>query len=542
MAAMARVGKPAGMILELSLAAAAAWAAAQAPQGREELERIEAAIPESAPAPPRKPRRLLVFDLNVGYPGHASCRTANLAFESMGRRTGAFETTVSRDPSVFEPGSLAKFDAVFLNNTVGNLFTDPALRRSLAEFVYGGGGLMGVHGTSVAFTRWTEGGKEDWPEFGIILGARGANHRAPDERVFIKLDDPEHPLNEAFGGRGFEYRSEFFRFHEPYSRRRVRVLLSIDTARTDMNQGPAYGRIKREDDDYALAWVLSYGRGRVFYCTIGHAPSVFWDPTMLKFYLAAAQFVLGDLPAPATPSARLTRAARAQERLGWRLCLHDRGETLFDAVEAASRLGIQHVIARISRPVSREIPAKLGPGLAPEALERIRLKLDSAGVGLPAAEIPEIPADPDARRRLFESGRKAGVEIFLSEPPRDGLDAAEKLCDESGIRLALRGPDPDKLAELCRGRGPAIGACADVVEWLRSGKDPVKAMETLGGRLAAVRLSDIAGAERLMREVRRLQKGPVIFGMDLRGGAPAGISEAERDVELFNRICADLSP
>ena len=39
-----------------------------------------------------------------------------------------------------------------------------------------------------------------------------------------------------FGGKGFDYRDEFFRVHEPYSRQRVRVLLSIDTEKTDLKQ------------------------------------------------------------------------------------------------------------------------------------------------------------------------------------------------------------------------------------------------------------------------------------------------------------------
>ena len=155
--------------------------------------KIEAAIPAKALVQPRKPRKLLIFDLNVGYGGHGSIVTANHAFTLMGRKTGAFETTISRDPAVFKPESLKQFDAVFLNNNVGNLFEDPALRESLVEFVYGGGGLMGVHGTSVAFTRWTEGAKEDWPEFAIMLGTRGAFHRASTEQVFIKLDDPDAP-------------------------------------------------------------------------------------------------------------------------------------------------------------------------------------------------------------------------------------------------------------------------------------------------------------------------------------------------------------
>jgi hypothetical protein len=135
---------------------------------------IEAALPTAAPVKPLRPRKLLIFSLNVEYGGHRSIPTAEQAFTRMGQKTGAFETVVSRDPAVFQRESLARFDAVFLNNTVGNLFTDPQLRKNLLEFVVGGGGLMGVHGASVAFLRWKEGGKEDWPEYGIMRGrARG---------------------------------------------------------------------------------------------------------------------------------------------------------------------------------------------------------------------------------------------------------------------------------------------------------------------------------------------------------------------------------
>ncbi|NQT53013.1 ThuA domain-containing protein [bacterium] len=215
--------------------AAAGARAAVSPQER---QKIEAALPAKAVVPPRKPRKLLIFGLNVGYGGHGSIATANVAFARMGQKTGAFETVISRDPVVFRPENLKQFDAVFLNNTVGNLFEDPALRQSLIEFVYGGGGLLGVHGTSVAFTRWP-GAHEDWPEFGLMLGARGASHREAREHVFIKLDDPGHPLNAPFGGKGFEYRDEFFRFHNAYSRHRVRVLFSIDVEKTDFGAKPS---------------------------------------------------------------------------------------------------------------------------------------------------------------------------------------------------------------------------------------------------------------------------------------------------------------
>src|SRR5512138_1446312 len=114
-------------------------------QSAEERARIEQALPQKSIAPPAKPRRLLIFTPNVGYGGHPSMAYANEAFTLMGRKTGAFETFVTDDPQVFQRESLSRFDAVFFNNTVGNCFTNQDLRRSLAEFVTGGGGLLGVH-------------------------------------------------------------------------------------------------------------------------------------------------------------------------------------------------------------------------------------------------------------------------------------------------------------------------------------------------------------------------------------------------------------
>ncbi len=267
----------AGLVL-----AAPAPAAEPFVKNAEERARIEKAIPDAPLVKPAKPRRLLIFTLNVGYGGHPSIAYANEAFTMMGRKTGAFETVVTDDPAVFQPESLKRFDAVFFNNTVGNCFTNADLRRSLMEFVTSGGGLLGVHGTAVAFTRWP-GAIEDWPEFGALIGGRGANHKDSDEHVWIRLDDAAHPLNRVFGGEGFDYRDEFFRVHEPYSRNRVRVLLSIDTAKTDVNAGTPRGNCTRADNDYALAWIRSYGRGRAFYCTIAHNPYVFWDAKMLRF-------------------------------------------------------------------------------------------------------------------------------------------------------------------------------------------------------------------------------------------------------------------
>jgi hypothetical protein len=185
-----------------------------------------------------------------------------------------------------------------------------------------------------------------------------------------------------------------------------------------MNQGAARGNCIREDNDYALAWVRQYGRGRVFYCTIAHNPYVFWDPKMLQFYLAATQFALGDLPAPTTPSAKLTPAIRAHEKLGWQMTLVPAPSTeltLFETIDKAAELGLLHVGGCNRQKVSGDIPKSFDGRLSGEVLQRIRLKLDAVGVHLSAYRLDHMPSDEAGRRRLFEFARRMGAGTYVRD-------------------------------------------------------------------------------------------------------------------------------
>ncbi len=547
----------------------------------DERRKIEEAIPAKAPATPAKSRKLLIFDLNVGYPGpptrfanqkypthvdsrgHISIAHANLAFTLLGRKTGAFETVVSHDPSVFKPENLKQFDAVCFNNTVGNFFDDATLRRSLMEFVYGGGGLMGIHGASVAFCDLSKGG-DTWPEFGEILGARGANHRQYHEPIFIKLDDPVHPLNQVFNGRGFEYCSEFFRFHQPYSRNRLRVLLSIDTEKTDLSSR----KPERADNDYALAWVRNHGRGKVFYSTIGHDAYVFWNPKMLEFYLGAIQFALGDLPAPTTASAKLTPAIRAQEKLGWRLgvtayTFHK--YTLFETIDKTAELGVPYLEGLSFQKVSKEIPKNFDLRLSDAELRQIRQKLDAAGVRMLTYYYHQIPGDEAGCRKVFEFGRKLGIEAFLSEPSPESLDTIERFCNEYDISVALHNHDaktsphywhPEKILEACQGRSRRIGACGDMGYWMRAGIDPIEAAGILKDRLLTIQVHDLndrAGGHdvpwgtgvgqtgQFLEEIHALGIKPIVFGLEYSYDWFDSMPEMSECVDFFNKTSVRLA-
>ncbi len=552
-------------------AAAGACAAGMGHRGwcaaGDERAQLEAALPSRAPAVPKRPRKLLVFGLNVGYGnGHRSIPAANEAFRRMGEKTGAFEAVLSNDPALFRRESLARFDAVFLNNTVGNLFADQELRRSLTAFVTGGGGLMGVHGTSVAFTRWDEGGREDWPEFAAMLGMRGAYHRAADERVFLKLEDPGHPLVACFDG-GFPLQDEFFRPKGTYSRLRNRVLLGIDLDKTDLSSEPRDG-CYREDKDYAMAWVRQYGRGRIFYTSFGHHPAIFLNPKLLEFYLAGTQFVLGDLDAPTVPSGRLTPAVRAQERLGWRLGVEAytfHTFTFFETVDRAAELGLAFVGSLSFQKVSREIPKNFGPGLSDDELRAIRLKLDAAGVRLLTHYIQSIPGDEAGCRAVFEFGRDLGIETFMSEPDPASLPVIDRFCQEYGINVALHNHDrkaspnywsPEAVLKVCEGRSERIGACVDVGYWIRDGIDPVAGVETLKGRLMTLQLHDLHEAgkaghdvpwgtgagrtEELLRKLRALGVKPTMIGLEYSRNFEDNLADVKRCAAFFNELSLRL--
>jgi len=256
--------------------------AAPKPPSAEMKQKIAEAVPEQATVKPAKPRKLLVYCKCRGFT-HGSIPTGAEALRIMGEKTGAFQAVVSSDESILTPEKLAQFDAVCLNNTTGR-FSDEEM-KTLADFVAGGKGLVGIHGATDS-------------SMGEVFGGRFSGHPW-HTNVGVKIDDPGHPLCKVFHGEGFMVVDEIYQFKKIYSRENLRVLLSLDMNKTEK-------RGQREDQDYAVAWVKAHGNGRVFYCSLGHRHEIFWNPPVLRFYLDGVQFALGDLKCDVTPSAKLS--------------------------------------------------------------------------------------------------------------------------------------------------------------------------------------------------------------------------------------------
>jgi putative membrane-bound dehydrogenase-like protein len=282
-----------------------------------DIDNITSALPDKAQTGPAKPRKLLVFYRTDGFP-HASIPHWNKCIELLGQKTGAFNVTLSQSYGDLMPEKLREYDAVFFNNTC-RMNTPAPVKAALREFLESGKGFAGNHG---AGDNW-----HDWDEGKEILGAEFVTH--PYGRIQIKVDDAKSPLTEAFAGRPFAYADEIYAFKAPYSREKLRVLLSIDypnspevaKAEQTMLARAAEPNARqfdkdalaavRPDKDYALAWIRAWKRGRLFYCALGHRAEVTFDPAMVKFYLAGIQYALGDLKADDAPSGPLAPAAPA---------------------------------------------------------------------------------------------------------------------------------------------------------------------------------------------------------------------------------------
>ncbi len=255
---------------------------------------IEAALPRQAFATPRKPRTLLVIESLHGM-SHNTIPHTNVMLERFGATTGAWKTVFSNDLTNLLPGRIDAYDAIFLNSVVGELFADPAVRASVAAFVTNGGGLVGIHGTPWA--------SRNWDEFTEMIGSKDAPHRI--EQGIMRVYDRDSPLTRPLDGQALAFKEEYYRFHIDGARRLrwndVRVLLTVDLDDLKVEPRPWNG-YTRADKIYPVSWIRMYGKGRVFYTSIGHMPETFMTPALVGHMLAGVQYALGDLTADATPN------------------------------------------------------------------------------------------------------------------------------------------------------------------------------------------------------------------------------------------------
>lgn len=306
----------------------------------DEVQKIENAVPKKPTVRPAKPRKILVFWRCEGF-YHKSIPVVNEALKIMGRKTGAYEVTVCTDDySIFTPAKLRQFDAVCLNNTTHLKFDPkktPERCKALMDFIKGGKGIVGIHAATDNFYKW--------PEAMEMMGGKFTGHPWGGGGTWaIKIDEPDHPLTAAFKGKGFKINDEIYRTDPPlYSRDKQFVLMSLDMSdKTTRN----VGGFKPTDVDTGISWVKTVGKGRVFYCSLGHNDHIFWNPAVLQHYLDGIQFAFGDYkvdtkPKPNVSSGKGSEMAELQELLG-KVKTYDWGQSRLVLTEVSEAVKKAH--------------------------------------------------------------------------------------------------------------------------------------------------------------------------------------------------------
>ena len=276
----------------------------------EEKRQIEQAIPNAAPAKAKKPRRILVSNLNVrrgavrvGEREHPSIPYGNYAIEQMGKKTGAYEAVFNNDIGLLRPGFIDQFDAICFNNTVGVLFDDKELRESLLSFIAKGKGFIGFHAAAATFVEYPV--YDQWPPFGRMVGGTesGGHPWKPTETITIKIADGKSPLTAVFKGQGFQVADEVYQFQEPDIAERIHPLLMVDVEKSDVGPNRRFLPVRRDDKFFPMTWIKPHENGRVFYSSLGHNSHIYSNPQLLAHFLAGIQYALGDLEADDRPGA-----------------------------------------------------------------------------------------------------------------------------------------------------------------------------------------------------------------------------------------------
>jgi type 1 glutamine amidotransferase len=234
------------------------------------------AIP-AARADDVKPVRVLFV---LGSPPFHDIRTLPPILEKVLDQVGGFQVTRLEPPKDKPPDDaahLAKLKDIKRSDYDVLVFytsryqLDELQERALEKFVEDGGGLVGLHGASFRFSN-----SKVWMR---LLGAQFTGHIKGTHPLNIVIADPKHPIMagiEPFTIVDEEYKHKFADVDKHVlGRFRERPPESDQTANMDM------------------IWTREVGKGRVFYCSLGHDKEAWNNPNWQKLVVQGILWAAG---------------------------------------------------------------------------------------------------------------------------------------------------------------------------------------------------------------------------------------------------------
>jgi hypothetical protein len=209
----------------------------------------------AAPAP-AAPKKVLVVTVTKGF-RHSSIPTAEKVLAALAEVSSAFKVDYARtDAELAEKMSaeaLKQYDGVIFANTTGDLPLPD--KEAFLEWIKSGKGFAGMHSATDTFP--------GFPGYTEMIGGHFNGH-GPQVKVDVINQDQECPACKHLPA-NWEVFDEIYLMKD-FDRTKVHGLLTLDKHPNNKTPG-----------DYPIAWCKEYGKGRVFYTSLGHREDI-WDP------------------------------------------------------------------------------------------------------------------------------------------------------------------------------------------------------------------------------------------------------------------------
>jgi uncharacterized protein len=205
------------------------------------------------------PKKLLVVTVTKQF-RHSSIPTAEKILGELAQQSGDFTVDYVRNDEEMAQkmtaDALKNYDGVIFANTTGILPLPD--KQAFLDWIKSGKAFIGMHSATDTFH-----GKDGIDPYIEMIGAEFKEHHAQAEVDCIN-QDAKNPACKSLPPT-WHLKDEIY-LMKNFDRSKVHGLLMLDKHPNDNTPG-----------DYPIAWCKEYGKGRVFYTSLGHREDV-WDP------------------------------------------------------------------------------------------------------------------------------------------------------------------------------------------------------------------------------------------------------------------------
>ncbi len=226
---------------------------------------------------------------------------SEIAMTQLGQQSGLFEVHCSQNCEAdFTQENLQNYDVVMFYTSGVLPISDAARDYFINDWLkQKGHGFIGFH--SATDTYRTRDPQHRWYR-DLIGGTFNSHPWNASSTVTISVHDTEHPAMKPFG-KEFPFKDEIYQYVN-WNPENVRVLMSLNMAKCKTKQ----------PNHVPVAWVKSWGEGKLFYTNLGHNETTWTNQKFLKSVQGAVKWIMNLEEGDATPNPELSKAQDAKAK------------------------------------------------------------------------------------------------------------------------------------------------------------------------------------------------------------------------------------